>query len=83
MGAPCTERVHGGPSVSEPTLSDDVHFRGSKNSDSSIGGSGKSRDSMGRKSRPLGSIVGCKAPHKTVLLEEGTTIGYFSFLEIF
>ena len=59
LGALCTERVHGGPSVREVTLSVDVHFQGSKNSDSSSGGSGKSRDSLGRKSRPFWLSIQC------------------------
>ena len=78
LGAPCTGRVHAGPSVREVMLSVDMHFLGSKNSDSFNGGNGKSRDSLGRKSQPLGSMVGCKAPQKTVLPEEGNTMGYFS-----
>ena len=79
--APCTERVHDGPSAIEEMVPFGIHFRGSKNSDFSNEGSGSSNDSKGRMSQPLTGILGCKDPQRTVLFEEGTTSGYLSSLK--
>ena len=79
--APCTERVHDGPSIKEEMVPFGVHFRGSKNSDFSNEGNGSSKDSKGRRSRPLIGMLGCNDPQRTVLFEEGTTNGYFSSLK--
>ena len=79
--APCTERVHDGPSIIEEMVPFGIHFRGSKNSDFSNEGSGSSNDSKGRMSQPLTGILGCNDPQRTVLFEEGTTSGYLSSLK--
>ena len=76
--APCTERVHGGPSIKEEIVPFGAKFQGWKNSLSFSEGSGSSIDSRGRRLQPLEGIVGCNDPQRTVLLEEGTTSGYFS-----
>ena len=76
--APCTERVHGGPSIKEEIVPFGAKFQGWKNSNSFSEGSGSSIDSRGRRLQPLEGIVGCNDPQRTVLLEEGTTSGYFS-----
>ena len=76
--APCTERVHGGPSIKEEIVPFGAKFQGWKNSLLFSKGSGSSIDSRGRRLQPLEGIVGCNDPQRTVLLEEGTTSGYFS-----
>ena len=76
--APCTERVHGGPSIKEEIVPFGAKFQGWKNSLLFSEGSGSSIDSRGRRLQPLEEIVGCNDPQRTVLLEEGTTSGYFS-----
>ena len=76
--APCTERVHGGPSIKEEIVPFGAKFQGWKNSLLLSEGSGSSIDSKGRRLQPLEGIVGCNDPQRTVLLEEGTTSGYFS-----
>ena len=76
--APCTERVHGGPSIKEEIVLFGAKFQGWKNSLLFSEGSGSSIDSKGRRLQPLEGIVGCNDPQRTVLLEEGTTSGYFS-----
>ena len=76
--APCTERVHGGPSTKEEIVPFGANFHGWKNSLFSSEGSGSSMDSKGRKLQPLDAMAGCNDPQRTVLFEEGTTSGYFS-----
>ena len=76
--APCIERVHGGPSIKEEMVPFGAKFQGWKNSLLFSEGSGSSIDSRGRMLQPLEEIVGCNDPQRTVLLEEGTTSGYFS-----
>lgn len=76
--APCTERVHGGPSTKEEIVPFGAHFHGWKNSLVFSEGSGSSMDSKGRRLQPLDGMEGCNDPQRTVLLEEGTTSGYFS-----
>ena len=76
--APCTERVHGGPSTKEEIVPFGAHFHGWKNSLFFSEGSGSSMDSKGRRLQPLDGMEGCNDPQRTVLLEEGTTSGYFS-----
>ena len=62
VSAPCTERVHDGPSITEEMVPLGIHFRGSKNSDFSNEGNGNTKDSRGRMSRPLIGILGCNDP---------------------
>ena len=75
LAAPCTEKVHEGPSIMEEIFLFEMHLRGSKNSDFCNEGNGSSSDSKGRRSRPLSGILGSSEPHRTFLFEEGTTSG--------
>ena len=79
--APCTEKVHDGPSAKDEMVPFGRHCRGSKNSDFCNEGNGSSNDSKGRISRPLIGMFGCNDPQRTVLFEEGTTSGYLSSLK--
>ena len=77
--APCTKRFHNRPSVRAAVPLSEVYLQGSKNSESLRVGNGKSMDSLGCESHPLGVNVGNRDQQNTFLVEEGKIIGNFFY----